>query len=86
MTSNQLRELIGEEAIERFFLTHFIPDKYKSKLPDGIYDTEEMGCRCRDVIIDGVTMYRMSSMWLDKGGPESLPDELKLPWGAYYDK
>ena len=83
MTSKQLRELIGEEVIERFFLTHFIPDKYKSKLPDGIYDTQEMDCKCREIVIDGCTIYRISSMWLDKGGPKDLPEEFCTPWGSY---
>lgn len=60
-----------------------MPDKFRSKLPDGIYDKQERDCKWRDVIVNGCTIYTISSMWLDKGGPEDLPEEFCKPWGTY---
>ena len=78
-----LRDLIGEEVLEKYFRTHVMPDKFRKKVPDGIYDFEEMECRWRDVVVDGCAIYTISKMWLDQGGPVDLPEEMRYPWGTY---
>lgn len=78
-----VRELVGEDFIARFHKTRVIPEKFRSSKPDGIYDLEDRGCKTREIIIDGCVMIRISKMWLDKGGPVDLPEEIRYPWGTY---
>lgn len=78
-----VHKLVGKEVVKRYFLTHVIPEKFRSDLDDGIYDFDKNGHKWRDVIINGCTIYTISKMWLDKGGPVDLPEELRYPWGTY---
>lgn len=52
-------------------------------VPDGIYDYVDH--KVRHMIRDGNPVYTLSKMWLDKGPPDDMPDELKLPWGSFPD-
>lgn len=79
-----IRELIGEEVISHFFAVRYINKKLQNDVPDGVYD--DLDSKCRFVIIDKTTMYIMSSMWIDNGGPAELPDEItKPPFGSFPD-
>jgi len=78
-----VREMLGEEYLARYFETHVVPQKFRSSKPDGVYDKQDQECKWRDVIVDGCTILIISKMWLDKGGPVDLPEELRYPWGTY---
>lgn len=52
-------------------------------VPDGVYDFVEN--RTRYVIKEGNPKISISKIWLDKGGPEDVSAELRLPWGTYSD-
>jgi len=78
-----VREMLGEEYLARYFETHAIPQKFRSSKPDGVYDLQERNCKWRDVIVDGCRIFTISSMWLDQGGPDHLPPDFQLPWGSY---
>lgn len=78
-----VRELLGDDYVAHFHKTHVIPEKFRSKKPDGVYDMQERNCMWRDVIVDRCTIISISKMWLDNGGPEHLPPELRVPWGTY---
>jgi len=80
-----VHKIVGHDAIRRYFLTHVMPDKFRKKVPDGIYDFEEGNCKWRDVIVNGCVVITISKMWLDKGGPVDLAPELREPWGTYSD-
>ena len=50
-------------------------------VPDGTYDYEEY--LVRYAIVDGNATRVISKMWVDIGGPDDVPLELKQPWGAF---
>ena len=52
-------------------------------VPDGVYDHEAHDCRY--VIVDGKPKTVVSKMWLKDGGPDTLPYDMKIPWGSYPD-
>ena len=78
-----VHKIIDKEHVKKYFRTHVMPDKFRKKVPDGIYDLQEGECKWRDIIINGCVMYTISKMWLDKGGPVDLPEEFRYPWGTY---
>jgi hypothetical protein len=52
-------------------------------VPDGTYDYEEY--QVRYVIVEGNAKTVISKMWVDQGGPPTLPEELRQPWGTFPD-
>ena len=52
-------------------------------VPDGTYDYTEY--KTRYVVVNGNPVIVISKIWLDKGGPEDSPEELRQPWGAFPD-
>ena len=78
-----VHKIIDKELVKKYFRTHVMPDKFRKKVPDGIYDLQEGECKWRDIIINGCVIYTISKMWLDKGGPVDLPEEFRYPWGTY---
>jgi len=78
-----VHELIDKEYVKTYFSTRVVPEKFRRKVPDGIYDLQEGQCKWRDVIINGCILHTISKMWLDQGGPVDLPEEFRYPWGTY---
>ena len=78
-----VHEILDHEAVRRYFLTHVMPDKFRRKVPDGVYDFQQGECKWRDVIVNGCIIYTISKMWLDQGGPKDLHPDLRKPWGTY---
>ena len=52
-------------------------------VPDGTYDYNEY--LLRYVIVDGNPKTVISKDWVDKGGHDTLPKELRQPWGSFPD-
>ncbi len=52
-------------------------------VPDGTYDYSEY--LVRYVIVDGNAKTVMAKEWVDKGGHDTLPRELRTPWGSFPD-
>lgn len=50
-------------------------------VPDGIYDHAINLVRYE--VVGGKPRKVISKMWLDKGGPDNVSDQLKKPWGSY---
>lgn len=50
-------------------------------VPDGIYDYEDY--LVRYVIVNGNPTKVISKMWVDIGGPDDVPDEMRQPWGTF---
>jgi len=78
-----VHNIIDKEYVKKYFRTHVMPDKFRKKVPDGVYDFEERECRWRDVIVNGCVIYTISETWLEQGGPVDLAPELREPWGTY---
>lgn len=36
-------------------------------------------------MVNGNPIIVITKMWLDKGGPEDVSDELRQPWGTFPD-
>lgn len=53
-------------------------------VPPGTYDYVAHNTR---YLIDdrGMPIRVITKLWLDKGGPEDVGPELRLPWGTYPD-
>lgn len=54
-----------------------------SWVPDGTYDYSEY--LVRYVIVDSNPKTVISKDWVDKGGHDTLPKELRQPWGSFPD-
>lgn len=52
-------------------------------VPDGVYDYQEFLVRYE--IKDGSYVWAACKDWVDKGGPISVPQEYRKPWGAFPD-
>ena len=52
-------------------------------VPDGTYDYTEY--LVRYVIVDSNPKTVISKEWVDEGGHDTLPKELRQPWGSYPD-
>ena len=52
-------------------------------VPDGTYDYSEY--LVRYVIVEGNPKTVLSKDWVDKGGHDTLPKELRQPWGTFPD-
>ena len=52
-------------------------------VPDGIYDHQSL--LIRYMLVDGMPKYVMVKSWVDIGGPNEIPEELKRPWGSFPD-
>lgn len=52
-------------------------------VPDGTYDYNEFFVRY--VIVDGNPKTVISKEWVDNGGHDTLPKELRTPWGTFPD-
>ena len=78
-----VHKIIDKEYVKKYFRTHVMPDKFRKKVPDGVYDFQEGECRWRDVIVNGCVLYTISETWLEKGGPKDLHPDLRKPWGTY---
>ena len=52
-------------------------------VPDGTYDYSDYTTRY--VMVNGNPIIVITKMWLDKGGPEDVSDELRQPWGSFPD-
>ena len=52
-------------------------------VPDGTYDYSEF--LVRYVVVNGNATKVICKDWVDKGGPDTLPKELRQPWGYYPD-
>jgi hypothetical protein len=52
-------------------------------VPDGTYDYSEF--LVRYVIVDSNPKTVISKDWVDKGGHDTLPKELRQPWGSFPD-
>ena len=52
-------------------------------VPDGTYDYQEYTTRY--VMVNGNPIIVITKMWLDKGGPDDVSDELRQPWGTFPD-
>jgi hypothetical protein len=88
---DNIRELIGEEVIERFFANRYRNEKLRQNVPDGVYDRHgdpviAPNAKWRDVIIDGFVMWTCTKKWLDTGGPPEWPADLRVPWGVFLEK
>lgn len=57
--------------------------KQFSWVPDGIYDHRVFFVRYK--VANGGAVTVISKMWLDKGGPEEIGQEMLVPWGTYPD-
>ena len=52
-------------------------------VPDGTYDYSEY--LVRYVIVEGNATTVISKAWVDLGGHDTLPRELRQPWGSFPD-
>lgn len=52
-------------------------------VPDGTYDSRDLFVRY--IIVDGMPKIIMHKMWVDQGGPEDVPLELRQPWETFPD-
>lgn len=52
-------------------------------VPDGTYDYQEY--QTRYVLVNHNPTIVITKMWLDKGGPEDVSEELRQPWGSFPD-
>jgi len=52
-------------------------------VPDGTYDYQEY--QTRYVLVNHSPIIVITKMWLDKGGPEDVSEELRQPWGSFPD-
>ncbi len=52
-------------------------------VPDGTYDYQEY--QTRYVLVNHNPIIVITKMWLDKGGPEDVSEELRQPWGSFPD-
>ena len=52
-------------------------------VPDGTYDYQEY--LTRYVVVNHNPVIVITKMWLDKGGPEDVSEELRQPWGSFPD-
>jgi len=52
-------------------------------VPDGTYDYSEY--LVRYVIVDSNPKTVISKDWVDRGGHDTLPKELRQPWGSFPD-
>jgi hypothetical protein len=48
---------------------------------DGVYDYEDYQVRYH--VVDGNPKTAISRMWIEKGAHETLPKELRQPWGTF---
>jgi hypothetical protein len=55
--------------------------KQFSWVPDGTYDYENN--LVRYVIVEGNAKTSITKMWIDQGGPPTLPKELRQSWGTF---
>jgi len=88
MSTIKIHDIVDQEYVRKYFLSHVVPEKFRSNLPDGVYDFQKRDCKWRDVIINGCIIHTISSMWLEQGGPSDLhPSISEVPWGEYlYEK
>jgi len=70
-------------SVEQYKLHTPTPFRMFRWVPDGIYDYTEY--LTRYVIVDGSPVHVITKMWLDNGGPDGVPGELRLKWGSYPD-
>ena len=52
-------------------------------VPDGTYDYSAFLVRYK--LIDGNAKTVVSKMWIDSGSHDTLPPDMRLPWGTYPD-
>jgi hypothetical protein len=87
MQSDNVRDVLGKETIDRIFNNRHINQKLLVDVPDGIYDhTSKQGLGWRMVIVDKFMTHIISNTWIEKGGPLDLPSVIsKTPFGTYPD-
>ena len=87
MQSDNVRDVLGKETIDRIFNNRHINQKLLVDVPDGIYDhTSKQGLGWRMVIVDKFMTHIISNTWIEKGGPLDLPYVIsKTPFGTYPD-
>lgn len=87
MQLDNIREVIGEDKIEKFFANRHINQKLLINVPDGIYDhVSERGLGWRMVFIDKFMTHIISDNWISKGGPSDLPDVISKPEFGHYPR
>jgi hypothetical protein len=52
-------------------------------VPDGTYDYTTFLVRYK--IIDGNAKTVIAKDWVDKGGPDTVSSDMRVPWGTYPD-
>jgi hypothetical protein len=82
--ADEIISLVGHDRVKHYFDTHVMPDKFRSKLPNGVYDLPFMSTGCREIVIDGCVLMVASKQWIDKGGPEEWDPALRAPWGTFF--
>lgn len=84
---DNIREILGEETIAKIFKNRHVNTRLLVDVPDGVYDhVSKQGLGWRMVYIDKYLIYIMSSSWIEKGGPSTLPDVISMsPFGTFPD-
>jgi hypothetical protein len=87
MQLDNIREVIGQDKITKFFANRHINQKLLVNVPDGVYDhVSEGGLGWRMVFIDKFMIHIISDSWVSKGGPSDLPDVLSEPEFGHYPR
>jgi hypothetical protein len=84
---DNIREVLGEDAIAKIFHDRHLCEKLLIDVPDGVYDhVSDRGLGWRMIIINKFTSHIMTQAWIEKGGPANLPDVIsKPPFGTFPD-
>jgi hypothetical protein len=85
MQLDNIREVIGEDKITKFFTNRHINQKLVKDIPDGVYD-DDSATGWRLVYINGTLMYIICAQWIQKGGPSDLPDVISKPEFGHYPR
>lgn len=66
-------------------LFHGVEEMFKQFpwVPDGVYDYSTFLVRYQ--IKDGNAVHVISKSWVDDGGPHTVDQELRTPWGSFPD-
>lgn len=79
-----IRDVLGNERVQKFLDDRYIGESFKIRVPDGVYDN--LKSKSRMVIVDHVMMIIISHLWLANGGPDDLPKEItEPPFGSFPD-